>query len=138
MVKIKESRIHRVVGKKIRYGDAMATLMSDFLRYCDEMEKHYKEDLKEWKAKAKAHKKDGTKPHPGKEPKRFTLIKSIKDLERIIKLELLLGELTKESEKRVNTEEERLEYLIRTDKEVRDLLAELWRRTHHLLPTRRE
>ena len=128
---LKEATTNNVIGIKVRYSNAVATLVKDFLLYCDEMKKIYELKRREWNKKNMMYRQDRVaNPDPGPKPKPFTIIKDISDLEKIVKLELLLlGESTDRKEQVTREKDDRITDLIKTDESVRSLLADAWRKT---------
>lgn len=128
---LKEATTNNVIGIKVRYSNAVASLVKDFLSYCDEMKKQYEMKRREWNKKNMIYRQNRAKnPDPGPKPKPFTIIKDITDLEKIVKLELLLlGESTDRKESVVREKDDRIKDLINTDENIRSILADAWRKT---------
>jgi hypothetical protein len=69
----------------------IARRFEEFNRYCNEMEKKHKEDVKAWEKAYKIY-RHGFGKHPGAPPMPFTIIRTTSDFVRIIKLDLLLAD----------------------------------------------
>ncbi|HME43129.1 MAG TPA: hypothetical protein VKF36_08595 [Syntrophorhabdales bacterium] len=89
---MKKTSPHLAVDPKAKRFTApqeSEALVNDLLAYCDERKRQHKLRLREWKARHRAY-EQGKGEDPGSKPLPFTIIKDVRDLEMIIKLELLL------------------------------------------------
>jgi hypothetical protein len=126
--KLEEIAVEAIVKAKVRYRQALAEELKDFTRYVKDMKKWHQDRMDEWNNLSAKEKKE---KHP---PKPWAFIREPADLERMVKLDLLLGgEATSIGEQRGASDippprDRRTEIaeLIRSNPQVREILTEAW------------
>lgn len=141
--KLEETTDAQAIGIRMKYSNELGKMVRDFLAYVEEMKRRYQQRLREYRiAKKKLdalkdEEKEAFRKANAQElvqPEPFVVIKNVQDIEKIVKLQMLmLGETAAAGEKdgKVEgmTKEERIEQLMKADKSVRELIAEAWRKT---------
>lgn len=133
---LEEIAVEAIVKSKVKYRQAIATQVKEFNKYVEDMKKWHADRIKEWEDIPAKNRK-------GNPPKPWALIQDVSDLEKIVKLDLLLGgEATSIGEQRAGEtplprdRKTVMAELIRTNPQVREILADAWRRTRiAALPT---
>jgi transposase-like protein len=128
--KLETATTNHAITVKVRYSNALSDIIRDYLAYVKEMKTMRNVELRAWNQQMKDFKagKISMKPDPKLKPRPFSAIKDIKDLETVVKLEMLmLGESTERGERVIETKDHQLETQLRTDEKLRELVRQTWR-----------
>ena len=130
---LKASTTAQMVDIRLEYSGYLNKMVREFFDFVEEERRGKAAELRAWRVRKRKH-DTGQGPDPGTKPKLYTAIKSVADLERIIKIHLLMlaAPAPKKEEEEDKWKENELDALIRSDESIRELIAETWRRTHNI------
>jgi hypothetical protein len=131
--KLEDATTAQTIGVRVKYSNEFGKMIKDFLVYVEDRKREYLQDLRLYRALMKKWILLSVEQQRGlnapKRPKPFVVIRDVSDLERIVKLQMLMLGEGEEKPKDLQSKEERLEALIKTDQSIRDIIAEAWRKT---------